>query len=119
MVRILSPLERDGFDRLVPLHEGQGFPKHRSGPSGVGGRSLRDSPRGEMEFEPRSPVKRTPLVATFCSAARISLSRETEGFETVSSRVSLGARFRRGPRPCMELISQFCFSKRRHASILR
>jgi hypothetical protein len=24
-------VERDGFERLVPLHEGQGFPKHRAG----------------------------------------------------------------------------------------
>jgi Asp-tRNA(Asn)/Glu-tRNA(Gln) amidotransferase A subunit family amidase len=31
MVRRLSPVERDGFERLVPRHEGQGFPKHRAG----------------------------------------------------------------------------------------
>ena len=31
MVRRLSPVERDGFERLVPRHEGHGFPKHRAG----------------------------------------------------------------------------------------
>jgi len=79
-----SPGERDGFERLVPRHEGaQGFPK--LGPErGVGGRSCVPL-RGGDGLNPRPRERRPTRRDGFVGPARISLSRETEGSKTVSS----------------------------------
>jgi hypothetical protein len=48
-----SPLEGDGFELLVPLHESPGFSAH-------GERSLPDSPLEREGFEPSVPLSRHP-----------------------------------------------------------
>jgi hypothetical protein len=104
-----SLLERDGFERLVPRHEGQGFPKHRAGCA-----------RWRMKFACLSiPREEEPTRRDgFVPPAPISLSRETEGSKTVSSSGPASAAVFVGPRPCRELKSILLF-ERRHAEYLR